>query len=54
MCDAVVEKFGYTKKTGAVDSRKRVVSVEGFESLQIKPPPTLMAAQIRELEREIN
>ena len=37
-----------------MDSRKRIVSVEGFESLQIKPPLTLMASQIKELEKEIN
>lgn len=36
-----------------MDSRKRVVSVEGFESLQIKQPPTFVGDQIRELDREI-
>lgn len=34
--DALIEKYGYSKK--AVDEKKKVVVVEGFEPREVKLP----------------
>lgn len=49
--DALIEKYGYSKK--AVDEKKKVVVVEGFEPREVKLPTPFLAKEIKQLEKEI-